>query len=172
MGPLERENASIFAASLIKSNRDVEVIYFASNARYVTLDRDLPLMELMQSIKRNFGNGATNFNAIFQLANKPYDTIVILSDNEGWVKADKLPAARQGYVERFSINPIIYSFDLGGDGSLMFHEDSIITLAGGSFLVFRMLGYLNMHRTKLVDMFDQVVIGKPLPRFDNTADEE
>jgi hypothetical protein len=169
------ETAAIFAASLLKSNPNADVMFFAKTARYKQFNRKLPIMELIKEIVKDTGSGATDFNAVFNTANKAYDTIVILSDNEGWMGSGYGPefrnapgaptASRQSYVNRFSVNPTIFSFDLAGDGSLMFREDSIITIAGNSFLVFKLLSYLKMERTKLVDIVDSVEIGKPMPKF-------
>jgi hypothetical protein len=131
-------------------------------------------MELIAQIRAAMGSGGTNFNAVFTGAKKAYDTIVILSDGEGWMGSGygasfasrgAPTAARQAYVNKYGVNPTIFSFDLGGDGSLMFREDSIITLAGASFLVFKLLSYLKMERSKLVDVVDAVEIGKPIQKI-------
>lgn len=173
------EAAAIFAASLLKSNPDADVMFFANTARFQGFNRKLPIMELIKEIVAATGNGGTNFNTIFQTANKPYDTIVILSDQEGWmgygygasfVSRGAPTEARQAYVNRMGVNPLVISMDLGGDGSLMFREDSIITVAGNSFLVFKLLSYLKMERSKLVDIIDSVEIGKPMPSL--SGDEE
>lgn len=180
MGEPELEAASIFGASLLKSNPGADLMVFSDEANYHDFNRKLPIMELIKQIRSKLGGGGTNFNLIFQHANKAYDTIVILSDAEGWMgsgygasfrNAGGAPtASRQMYVNKFGINPTIFSFDLGGDGSLMFREDSIITLAGSSFLIFKLLSYLKLERTKLVDIVDTVEIGKPMPKFGEEED--
>ena len=174
------ETAAIFAASLIKSNPNVDVMYFATDARYATFNSKQPIMELIKDIVGRTGRGATNFNAIFDTAHRSYDTIVILSDNEGWMgrgygsnyyaAAGAPTTSRQAYCNKYGINPTVFSFDLAGDGSLMFREDSIITLAGNSFLVFKLLSYLKTERSKLVDMVDTVEIGKTMPTFGEEED--
>lgn len=169
----ERESAALFAATLLKSNPNSEVMFFASGARYVTFDRKQSLLQLMASIRQAFGNGGTDFNQIFKTANKAYDTIVILSDNEGWMGSS---VGRRGgapvetmkaYQTKYNIVPTVFSFDLGGDGSLMFREDSIITLAGCSFQVFKLLNILKNDRRMLVDLIDSIEIGKRLPTFED-----
>ena len=170
MTSVEREPAAIFAATLLKANPEADLMYFATNARYAKVNRKAPIMELMQEIRNGMQAGATDFNTIFNVANKAYDTIVILSDNEGWMSGGAPTKARQLYVDTYGANPTIFSFDLGGDGSLMFREDSIITLAGYSFLIFKFLNLLKNDRTKMVDQIDQVEIGKPLPKFGEEED--
>jgi hypothetical protein len=170
MTETEREPAAIFAATLLKANPNADLMYFASSARYAKVNRKAPLMELMKQIRDGMQSGGTDFNTIFNAADKAYDTIVILSDNEGWMRGGAPTATRQKYVDRHGINPTIFSFDLGGDGSLMFREDSIITLAGYSFLVFKFLNLLKTDRTKMVDQVDQVQIGKPMPKFGEEED--
>ena len=174
MEPFERENAALFAAALIKSNPHAEIMFFATTARYQTFNRKLPILELQKAIRNAMGSGATNFNAVFTLADKAYDSIVILSDQEGWMgvgphavhhpSSSGAPvASRAAYEKKYKCKPVIFSFDLGGDGSLMFREDSIILLAGFSFAVFKLLHVLKNDRVKLTDTIDKIVIGQPLP---------
>jgi 60 kDa SS-A/Ro ribonucleoprotein len=179
MEQIERDNAALFGAVLLKSNPNADLMYFATDAKYVPFNRKLPIMELMAAIKAGFGTGATNFNRIFQSANKAYDSIVILSDQEGWMGSGHggqemaeflrrtqggVPTASMNeYKNKFGCNPTIFTFDLGGDGSLMFREDGIIALAGFSFGVFKLLNILRQDRVKLTDVIDKIVIGQPLP---------
>jgi 60 kDa SS-A/Ro ribonucleoprotein len=173
MHELERNASAMMAATLLKANPQADLMAFATGARYVNVNRKLPLLELMQEIRNNLRSGGTNFNTIFRTANKAYDSIVILSDQEGWVKdtskddRDQAGApvkTSQDYRRVHNCNPTIFMFDVGGDGSLMFREDGIILLAGFSFEVFRLLNILKEDRTKLVDVIDKIEIGHPLPR--------
>ena len=72
-------------------------------------------------------------------------------------------ASLAAYKRQYGCNPTIFTFDLGGDGALMFREDGIIALAGFSFGVFKLLSILKQDRTKLTDVIDKIEIGKRLP---------
>lgn len=172
MGTLERENAAMFAAVLLKANPKADVMFFATSARYVKFNRKLPLLELIAAIRAEFKSGSTNFNAIFSQANKAYDSIVILSDNEGWVGGGAPVNWHTAYMKMYGCKPVIFNFDLGGDGSLMFREDEIILLSGFSFEVFKLLSILKKGRMKLIDEIDKIVIGQPLPKRGRDADDD
>lgn len=165
MGRVERDNAALFAAVMLKANPKADLMYFANTARYATYNRKLPIMELMSQIRNGMHSGGTDFTTIFTTANKHYDAIVILSDQEGWMSGGA-PIQTQAAYERTYGKPIIFTFDLGGDGALMFREDGIIMLAGFSFHVFKLLNILKEDRTKLVDVIDKITIGQPLPSLD------
>lgn len=172
MGKLERDNASMFAAVMLKANPQADVMFFASTARYVTFNRKLPLLELVSSIRNSFKTGSTNFPAIFATANKPYDSIVILSDNEGWVGGGAPITWHTEYKRIYDCKPVIFNFDLGGDGALMFREDDIILLSGFSFEVFKLLSILKKSRHKLVDEIDKITIGQPLKKREMVEDDD
>ncbi len=166
MGAFERDTASLFAAVCLKANPEAEVMFFATTARYTTFNRRLPLMELRAAIRKEFKSGSTNFPAIFNVAKRKYDSIVILSDQEGWMKGGAPVDGHAAYKKNYKCDPTIFCFDLGGDGSLMFREDSIILVAGYSAQIFKFLNYLKNDRTKMVDFIDQIQIGKPLPSLE------
>jgi hypothetical protein len=156
---------------MLKANPTAEVMFFATTARYAQFDRRLPLLELTEVIRGSFQRGATDFTQIFKTANRAYDAMVILSDGEGWMSGGAPVGAHAQYKAQYGCNPTIFSFDLAGDGSLMFREDGIILLAGFSFHVFKLLNLLNQERTKLVDVIDRIQIGQPLNRADDEDDE-
>ena len=80
--------------------------------------------------------GSTNFHAIFETANLPYDRIIIFSDMQGWVGYNTPSESFKKYKKRTNSNPLIYSFDLQGYGSLQFPEKNVFALAGFSDKVF------------------------------------
>jgi hypothetical protein len=73
---------SLFAAILAKAT-DADLMLFSDDARYITLNRRDSTLTAAQGIP--FVSGGTNFNAIFERANRAYGRIVILSDMQGWI---------------------------------------------------------------------------------------
>lgn len=92
----------------------------------------------------------TNFNLIFDRAEKSYDRIIILSDEQAWVprtnwrgEVTSVPTqALKDYKSRTSSNPNIWSIDLAGLGTLQFPEEKVYTLAGFSERMFDLIGLI------------------------------
>jgi hypothetical protein len=131
---------SLFAATLVKAI-GADLMLFSDNARYVTLNRRDTTLTAAQSIP--FISGGTNFNAIFQRANRAYDRIVILSDMQGWVGGGAPIQAFADYQRRHAIEPRVYSFDLKGYGTLQFPQERVYCLAGWSDRVFEIMSKLD-----------------------------
>ena len=134
---------------------------FASEARYVTVNTGDELLTLQKRIMGRATMGGTNFNAIFDRANKAYDRIVILSDMQGWM-ADRNDGggsptkAFARYRSRVDADPKVYSFDLQGYGTLMFPERNVYALAGFSEKVFDVMALLEQDREALVHEIEAV----------------
>ena len=103
-----------------------------------------------------FISGGTNFNAIFQRANRAYDRIVILSDMQGWVGGGAPVQPFKDYQKRFNVAPRVYSFDLKGYGTLQFLQERVYCLAGWSDRVFEMMQKLDRDPEALVRDVDAV----------------
>ena len=180
MQAFEREHATLMAAILLKANPKADVMLFATDAKYITnrLNRKLPVMELQAQMHNLLACGSTNFNSIFEVADKAYDSIVILSDQEGWVhpqtkaRGGAPDVTHQAYRLKWKCIPSIFTFDLGGSGTLMFNEDGSYNLAGFSFEVFKLLALLREKRTKLVEIVSSIEIGQPMPSLDLQEGEE
>ncbi len=124
---------ALFAAVLVKSN-DADFMTFDGTARYKNLNSQDSTMTVAGSIK--FTGGSTNFDSIFEAANKKYDRIVILSDMQGWVGYHVPKNSFNRYKTATKANPYIYSFDLQNYGTMQFAESKVLALAGFSDKVF------------------------------------
>jgi len=147
---------SLFLAILCKSN-NADMMLFTDSARYANynpMDSVLTIANGLQYTPRG-----TNFQAIFEVANKKYDRIIILSDMQGWMgyytpNTTTFPI----YKARFDADPHIYSFDLQGYGTLQFPERNVYCIAGFSEKVFDMMKLLEedkqamINRIKAVDL--------------------
>jgi 60 kDa SS-A/Ro ribonucleoprotein len=134
-----QETGDLFAASLFKKNLS-DVLIFGSTAGIVTsaLNPDDSVASLTTNIaRRNFGH-STNFNAIFDAAQKKYDTVVIFSDMQAWVRGGYGGWSSLGqdavdrYKKRTGANPDIFAFDLAGMGTTQFIGPKSFQLAGFS----------------------------------------
>lgn len=138
---------SLFAATLVKASY-AELMLFSDNARYISLNRRDTTLTAAQSIP--FISGGTNFNAIFQYANRAYDRIIILSDMQGWIGGGAPVASFAEYQKRYAAAPRIYSFDLKGYGTLQFPQERVYCLSGWSDRVFEIMQKLDRDPEALV----------------------
>lgn len=151
------EIGSLFAAALVKGI-DADLITFETSARYVSFNRRDSLLTLAKSFR--FPGGGTNFRAIFQTANQPYDRVIILSDMQGWIGHDTPTKALAEYERRTGAKPFIHSFDLQGYGTLQFPQDRVACLAGFSEKVFDVMPMLEQDKMALVREIEKTTFAK------------
>lgn len=144
---------SLFSAVLIKSN-NADFIVFADNAKYVNVNPKDSTITIANSLR--FSTGGTNFKAIFEVANKKYDRIIILSDMQGWIGGHTPVNEYNQYKKRTGANPFVYSFDLNSYGSMQFPEANVFCLAGFSEKVFDIMKLLEQDKRALVNEIKKV----------------
>jgi len=167
------EAAGVFAAALYKSN-DCDIIKFGSDAKYITPNPDDSISTIASMFSPN--GAATNVQGAFNLVNKQYDRIILLSDMQAWIQDNKIPGAgRPGYGygwgreavandvvpalrKRTNSDPYVYSFDLAGYGTLQFPEEKVACLAGYSDKVFDIMSYYEEDKQSIVDEIRKVVL--------------
>jgi hypothetical protein len=159
------EIAKLFAAMLYKHNRGADMLIFDSVARFVNPNPKDSILSIADSLP--FHGGGTSFEAIFNTAHKVYDRIIILSDMQAWARdgatirywqggADP-KAAFKAYKQRTGADPVLYSFDLAGYGTLDFPEQNVVALAGFSDKVLALMELLESGQS-LVEVVKQVKI--------------
>ncbi|GGG61435.1 TROVE domain-containing protein [Hymenobacter glacieicola] len=159
-GRIPARIASLFAATLLKAS-NADLLTFSTGAQYVNYNPMDTTITLASSIP--FQGGGTNFGAIFQVANKKYDRVILLSDMQGWkaqpngwnVESSPVPTFN-AYKQRTGANPKVFSFDLAGHGSVQFPEREICCLAGFSEKTLELLKLLEQDRNALVNKIKQV----------------
>ncbi len=144
---------SLFTAALLKSN-NADFMTFSDYAQYKNYNPLDSTLSIAQGLK--FSSGGTNFHAIFQVANKRYDRIIILSDMQGWIGGHSPVSTYNAYRQKYKANPFIYSFDLQGYGSLQFPQNNVFCLAGFSDKVFDIMKLLETNKAALVDRVREV----------------
>ncbi len=144
---------SLFAAVLVKVT-GADLMVFSDDARYISLNRRDTTLTAAASIP--FAAGGTNFNAIFERANRAYDRIVILSDMQGWIGGGAPVQPFAAYQKRYAVAPRVYSFDLKGNGTLQFPQERVYCLAGWSDRVFEIMQKLDRDPEALVHEVESV----------------
>ena len=144
---------SLFAAVLLKSN-DADLILFSNDAKYKTINPLDSTTTIAKSIR--FAAGGTNFRAIFQTANQPYDRIIILSDMQAWVGYNAPIDVFDQYKKKYNCKPHVYSFDLAGYGTLQFPQEQVYCLAGWSDKCLEVMGLLEKDRNALVHEIEKI----------------
>ncbi len=144
---------SLFAAVLVKAS-GADLMVFSDEARYLTLNRRDSTLTAANSI--SFASGGTNFNAIFERANRRYDRIVILSDMQGWIGGGAPVKPFADYQQRHQVASRVFSFDLKGLGTLQFPQERVYCLAGWSDRVFEIMQKLDRDPEALVREVESV----------------
>jgi 60 kDa SS-A/Ro ribonucleoprotein len=151
--------ASLFAAVLVKSGNDVDVVQFNSVARYLALNPADSITTLKKML--TLATGGTSFHSIFEEATKSgrkYARIIILSDMQAWMEYSVPTSSLNKYKMVAGADPLIFSWDLAGHGSLQFPEKRVCALAGFSEKVFDLMKILEEDREALVHKVEQVVL--------------
>lgn len=134
-----------------------DVMEFGSTARYMVWDPTANSMGLAANFyeQNRVGHG-TNFHAIFEQADKKYDRILVFSDEQGWLGHRVPTTAQAAYKKKFEANPVIYSFDLAGYGTMQFPEEKTFCLAGFSDKIFHLMEKLEVDRNALINEIKKI----------------
>lgn len=139
------QKGALFAAALVRAT-GADLVLFGTDASYHSLGTGSSVLAAAESLRFNYGG--TNFHAAFNLITKTgtaYDRIIILSDMQGWAEdsyGDSRPTkgAFKAYKKATGADPMLYSIDLAGYGTLMFPEKRVVALAGFSEKIFDLMG--------------------------------
>lgn len=151
------EIARMFGSILYKRN-DADLLTFEDYSRFYSLNPLDNLLSLMKQI--DFFGGGTNFHSIFDSLKKKYDRIIILSDMQAWMdngySSSNPISSFNDYKKRTGANPLIYSFDLQGYGTLQFPERNIYCLAGFSDKIFDIMKLLEQDKNALINKIEAI----------------
>ena len=146
---------SLFSVALACKMK-ADLIIFSESAKYITLPRTEDIFENIEYIRKHSKFGGTNFHSIFQTAKHAYDRIIILSDMQAWMGYNTPKASFNEYRQRAGCDPLIYTFDLAGHGTLQFPEPKVYALAGWSDKVFDIMKILETDRQALINTINAV----------------
>ena len=132
--------AGLFGAALWRTN-DADLVTFADKAVVPTLVPGDSVLSLAKAIF-DCNHGGTNLRCVFEWMTKPYERIVLLSDMQAWVEGKVPTDVFSAYKQRSGSNPVVFSWDLTGYGTLQFPERQVYALAGFSEKVFDLMKLL------------------------------
>jgi 60 kDa SS-A/Ro ribonucleoprotein len=144
---------SLFAAVLVKSN-NADFMVFSDNAAYKNVNPMDSTITIANSMR--FSSGGTNFRAIFKVANKKYNRVIILSDMQGWIGNETPTREFNLWKQATGANPFIYSFDLQNYGSMQFPETNVFCMAGFSEKVFDIMKLMEQDKKALINEIKKV----------------
>lgn len=158
---------AMFGVALARSS-GADLMHFGDEAEYLSFNKNdstLTLMKWLDSMnqgyynngKGNVGHG-TNFNAIFQKADKAYDRIIIISDMQAWKGYYHPGAAVGAYKTKYNANPFIYSWDIAGYGSLELPENQVATLSGWSEKTFDLMKLVETDKKALINKINNIEV--------------
>ncbi len=163
---------SIFGALMAKAQNG-DFMIFGNSAAYIDYNPSIPALALADEFmthnnssgwgssssvtggKMQVGHG-TDFPLIFKTINKAYNRIVIFSDMQGWISGGAPTKQFTEYKKKFNVTPKIYSFDLSGQGDMMFPENDVYCIAGFSDKIFDIMKMLEQDCKALVHMIEKI----------------
>lgn len=160
---------AMFGIALARSS-GADLMHFGDTAEYLSFNKNdstLTLMRWLNSLNQGYGYGSgrsgnvghgTNFNAIFQTADKAYDRIVIISDMQAWQGFYHPGAALGSYKAKYNANPFVYSWDIAGHGTLEFPENQVATLAGWSEKTFDLMKMVETDKKALINKINSIEV--------------
>jgi hypothetical protein len=149
---------SMFASTLVKANPNCDLMTFARRARYQNINPLDSTLSIARSIK--YDGGGTNFGSIFEVINKDYDRLIVLSDMQGW--GDRMWGGQSlsgGYKQFYNgkdKKPKVYSWNLQDYGTLEMPEANVYCLAGWSDKVFDIMKLLESDKEALINEIEKV----------------
>jgi 60 kDa SS-A/Ro ribonucleoprotein len=149
------EIGSVFCAVLAKAS-NADIILFDGKATYENIKLNDTVLTTAANIQAKCRGGATNFNSIFETANRKYDRVIILSDMQSWVGGYCPAAAYRAYCAKFKANPKIYCFDLQGYGTLQFPQENVYSLAGFSDKTMDLMSLLEKNPNALLQEIEKI----------------
>ena len=145
--------ASIFGASLLKSNPRADVLLVDTKVvEYKGTTRN-PIITIADDIVSKATGGGTEISLAFNWArniNKKYDRVVILSDNESWAErsyGSSVQDAYEAYKRAVDANPWVYAIDITGYGTRDLKGHRLIGLTGWSDKLFDFMKYAEQGQT-------------------------
>lgn len=133
------EKASIFGATLAKSNPNSDIILYDTNVKVLKVSSRTPVIDIAKEIEREAMGGGTQTSLVFAYAiqekeinNKIYDRIIIISDNESW--SEGWGGSVQEYYNQYKsvADPFVYAIDIQGYGTKDVTGSKVFHLTGWS----------------------------------------
>lgn len=136
------QKASIFGATLLKANKNSDVILYDTRVKELGVSSRLPVVDLADHIIRACQGGGTDTSLVFSYAYTKkivYDRIIIISDNESWVHNAQF--AYTQYKNKMGCDPFVYAIDIQGYGTKDLSGGKVMNLTGWSDRLLDFIAY-------------------------------
>lgn len=150
--------ASIFGATLLKANKDADVILYDERVKTLAISSRPPVIDLANSIVKEANGGGTNTSLVFHFAEQSktkYSRIIIISDNESW--QTNAQTAYNAYKTKTGNNPFVYAIDIQGYGTTDVKGGKVFNLSGWSDRLLDFIGQAEKGET-LIDYIKNYTI--------------
>lgn len=158
------KKASVFAAALLKSNKNADLILYDTNVKELSrFNSSTPVIDLSEMIQREAMGGGTETSLVFRYALSKgikYDRIIIISDNESWEERSYGSGGVQAEYKKYigaGNNPYVYAIDIQGYGTKDVDGKQVFHLTGWSDRLLDFIGRMEEGYT-LVDSIKSYVI--------------
>lgn len=146
--------ACIFGATMYKKGADL--ISFSADAKYVECNELDTTISIAKELYKESKPSGTDFRRAFNILNRSYERIIILSDMQAWMGYHAPTDVFARYKTKYNCSPKIYSIDLAGYGTMQFPERDIYALAGFSDKIFSLFEALEKDRQVLIHEIDKI----------------
>lgn len=130
------QKAAIFGATLLKANKEAEVILYDTQVYKTSLSGRTPVIDIANSIINSAQGGGTQTSLVFKYAeDKNYDRIIIISDCESWhegYSGTSVQSVYENYKRFTGQNPFVYAIDIQGYGTKDVKGGRVFHLTGWS----------------------------------------
>ncbi len=146
---------SLFGAILAKKNM-ADLVVFGNNGTYAQCNLADSVLTVADQFNQNRGVGhGTCMTSAINTLNKKYDRLIVLSDMQTWCDQTLSQVAVNNYKKEYNADPIIYSFDLTGYGSMQF-TDRVCLLSGFSERIFDLMAAFEGGGGSLVEKIEEI----------------
>lgn len=145
------EKAAIFCATLMRANKNADVVLFSTVMKEVGLSGRAPVVDLTDALVKQHMSGGTDTSLVFDYAlskKRGYKRIIIISDNESWVSSAQ--HAYKNYIKASKEDPFVYAIDIHGYGTSDISGNKVFHLTGWSDRVLDFIGQAEKGNT-LID---------------------
>jgi 60 kDa SS-A/Ro ribonucleoprotein len=156
------QKAAIFGATLVRANKDADLILYDDKIKEISLSSRMPVVNLAEDIMQQATGGGTDTSLVFSyIVNKRkyYDRVIIISDNESWKGCGNRLHVQEAYKEYKKMSgqdPFVYAIDIAGYGTSDVAGGRVIHLVGWSNRLLDFIGQAERGET-LVDYISEYI---------------
>ena len=136
--------ASLFAATLAKSNPNADIIQYNTNVSTFNISSRSTIIDIAKYIQDNANGGGTRTSLVFEYAlqiGKKYDRFIIISDNESWGEGyGGVQNVYNQYKNVTNTDPFIYAIDIAGYGTKDISSSKVTHLGSWSDRILDFIG--------------------------------